>query len=51
MVLVHLLEIGKIASAGNDYALVKSVKPASDIYAPISDKIITINNALESAPE
>ena len=33
------------------YASLESVKAASDIYAPLSGKIIEVNKALESEPE
>jgi glycine cleavage system H protein len=38
-------------SAGEEVAVVESVKAASDIYAPISGVIIEINDALEDQPE
>jgi glycine cleavage system H protein len=31
--------------------VVESVKAASDVYAPISGRVIAINDALEDAPE
>jgi len=46
MVFVDLPEIGTIVSAGDDCAVVESVKTASDIYEPISGEIIAVNDAL-----
>lgn len=37
--------------AGDEVAVVESVKAASDIYAPISGKIVEINEALLDSPE
>ena len=33
------------------FAVVESVKAASDIYAPVSGEVIEVNEALESSPE
>ena len=38
-------------AAGDEVAVVESVKAASDIYAPVSGTIIEINDNLEDAPE
>jgi len=48
---VELPAIGKIVTQFEQFAAVESVKAASDIYAPLSGKIVTINEALEDAPE
>ncbi|PHM74348.1 glycine cleavage system protein GcvH [Xenorhabdus kozodoii] len=51
MVFVDLPEIGTEVNSGDDCAVVESVKAASDIYAPVSGKIIAVNPDLESTPE
>ncbi|HEQ1857670.1 glycine cleavage system protein GcvH [Providencia sp. wls1943] len=51
MVFVDLPDVGDVVSAGDDCAVVESVKAASDIYAPISGEIIAVNNALSDSPE
>lgn len=51
VVYVELPEIGADVSAKGEAGVVESVKAASDIYAPISGKIISVNEALEDAPE
>lgn len=51
MVFVDLPEVGSAVSAGDDCAVAESVKAASDIYAPISGKIVAINDELEGSPE
>lgn len=51
MVFVDLPESGATVNAGDDCAVVESVKSASDIYAPISGEIIAVNETLSDAPE
>ncbi|MFT5880841.1 MAG: glycine cleavage system H protein [Moritella sp.] len=51
MVFVDLPDVGDEIDAGEDCAVAESVKAASDIYAPISGKIVAINEALEDSPE
>jgi glycine cleavage system H protein len=48
---VELPEIGREVAAGDEVAVLESVKAASDIYAPIAGEIVEINEALEDAPE
>ena len=51
VVFVELPEIGTDYSKGDVMAVAESVKAASDIYAPVSGKVIEINNKLEESPE
>ncbi|TNH45469.1 glycine cleavage system protein GcvH [Photorhabdus luminescens] len=51
MVFVDLPEVGDEINLGDDCAVVESVKAASDIYAPLSGKIIAVNDALNDSPE
>lgn len=51
VVFVELPEVGTQYRAGEQVAVVESVKSASDIYAPISGEVIAVNPALASAPE
>ncbi|MEQ9914749.1 glycine cleavage system protein GcvH [Pectobacterium polaris] len=51
MVFVDLPEVGTVVAAGDDCAVVESVKAASDIYAPISGEILEVNEDLEGSPE
>ena len=37
--------------AGSECAVVESVKAASDIYSPLSGEVVSVNEALEDAPE
>lgn len=51
MVFVDLPEVGNVVSAGDDVAVVESVKAASDIYAPLSGEIVAVNSELSDSPE
>jgi len=48
---VDLPAVDREVDAGDEVAVVESVKAASDIYAPISGKIVEINEALLDSPE
>ncbi|QGG80725.1 glycine cleavage system protein GcvH [Litorivicinus lipolyticus] len=48
---VELPEEGSEVEAGEQIATVESVKTASDIFAPISGTIVTVNRELADAPE
>lgn len=51
MVFVELPEEDDTFAVGDDIAVTESVKAASDIYAPISGKVVEINEDLEDSPE
>ncbi|MBC8952921.1 glycine cleavage system protein GcvH [Xenorhabdus sp. PB62.4] len=51
MVFVDLPDVGTEVNSGDDCAVVESVKAASDIYAPLSGKVIAVNPELEGTPE
>ncbi len=51
IVFLELPEIGRQLMAGEECAVVESVKAASDIYAPISGEVVAINQAAIDAPE
>ncbi|SVD99924.1 uncharacterized protein METZ01_LOCUS452778 [marine metagenome] len=51
VVFVELPEVGDLFAKGDVLAIAESVKAASDIYAPISGKIIAVNEKLEEFPE
>ena len=48
---VELPEVGSNVEAGDEVAVLESVKAASDIYAPVAGEIIAINSGLEDEPE
>jgi len=51
VVFVETPDAGKSVNKGNSFALVESVKAASDVYAPVSGEVIEGNAALATAPE
>ena len=51
MVFVEVPEVGTHYGAGEDCAVVESVKAASDVYAPIAGEVVEANEALADAPE
>ncbi len=51
VVYVELPEMGAKFARGDDFAVVESVKAASDVYAPVSGAVLEVNSALTEAPE
>lgn len=51
LVYVELPNVGDTLEAGNACAVVESVKAASDVYAPVSGKVVAVNDALADKPE
>ncbi|WP_323004159.1 glycine cleavage system protein GcvH [Denitromonas sp.] len=51
IVFLDLPEAGRMVAAGEECAVVESVKAASDIYAPVAGEIIAANDAALDAPE
>lgn len=51
VVFVETPDAGKSFSQGDGFAVVESVKAASDVYAPVGCEVIEGNAALASAPE
>ena len=51
IVFVELPEVGAEFRKGETFATIESVKAASEIYMPVSGKIVEINNAVTDTPE
>jgi glycine cleavage system H protein len=51
VVFVELPEIGADVTAGNEFGNVESTKSQSDLYAPITAKVVAINSDLADSPE
>ena len=51
LVYVELPSVGDRVEAGNASAVVESVKAASDVYSPVSGKVVAVNAALGDKPE
>lgn len=51
IVFVELPAVGTTVVSGKRFSVVESVKAVSDIFAPISGKVLKVNDALNDAPE
>lgn len=51
IVFVELPEVGDDVDQDGSFGSVESVKTVSELYAPISGKILEVNTKLEDAPE
>ena len=51
IVFLQLPEAGRHMAAGESVAEVESVKSVSEIYAPVSGRVIEVNDALAASPE
>jgi glycine cleavage system H protein len=47
VVFVRLPEVGIDVHAGDEVCVLESVKAASDVYSPVSGRVIEVNEALE----
>lgn len=46
LVFLELPEVGRQVSKGDEFAVVESVKAASEIYTPVTGEIVEVNEAL-----
>lgn len=51
IVFVELPPVGTAVERDKEMTTIESVKAASDIFAPVSGKIIEVNNSLDEQPE
>lgn len=51
LVYVELPEVGRVVEAEDNFVVVESVKAASEVFAPISGKVIEVNETLNDTPE
>lgn len=51
IVFVKLPDVGRVVKAGEEIAMIESVKAASGIHAPVSGSIVAINQAVVDTPE
>jgi glycine cleavage system H protein len=51
VVFVEVPEVGKAVKAGDAFAVVESVKAASDVYAPVSGEVVEGNLEVANNPE
>ncbi len=51
IVFVELPDVDMEVKAGDQVAVVESVKAVSDVYAPVAGRIVEVNTELEDSPE
>jgi glycine cleavage system H protein len=51
VVFIELPKVGSTIKKGESFGAVESVKAASDMYLPVSGKVLEVNSDLESTPE
>lgn len=51
VVFVQLPDVGADLTAGDAFGEVESTKSVSDLYAPVSGKVIAVNSDLEDSPQ
>ena len=48
---VDVPDVDDSFEAGEDFGALESVKASSDLYCPVSGKVVEVNEELEDAPE
>ena len=51
VVFVELPEVGRAVKQGEAFGVVESVKSVSDVFAPVSGKVLAVNQELVDKPE
>lgn len=51
IVFVELPEVGEMIQTGDSFGSLESVKTVSELYAPISGKVVEVNEELDDSPE
>lgn len=51
IVFVELPEVGDTLTFGEPFGSVESVKTVSELYAPVSGKVVQVNSSLADTPE
>ena len=51
IVFVELPKVGETLSAGQPFGVIESVKAVSELFAPVSGKVIAVNDGLADNPE
>lgn len=51
VVYVELPKVGTTVERGQAFSEVESTKSVSDVYAPVSGRVVEVNDALDSNPE
>ena len=48
---VDMPDVDDDVTAGEEFGALESVKAASDLFAPVSGKVVAVNEALDDTPE
>ena len=51
IVFAELPEVGKQLKKGDELCVVESVKSVSEVYTPVTGKVVKVNEKLEDSPE
>jgi glycine cleavage system H protein len=51
VVFIQLPDVGTGVTAGESFGEVESTKSVSDLYAPVSAKVVAVNGDLEASPQ
>ncbi len=51
VVYVELPKVGDTLTAGKPFGVIESTKAVSELYAPISGKVVKVNDALADSPQ
>ncbi|HZZ83443.1 MAG TPA: glycine cleavage system protein GcvH [Anaeromyxobacteraceae bacterium] len=51
IVYVELPEVGDLVKKGESFGVVESTKAVSELFAPVSGKVVEVNDPLSDAPE
>lgn len=51
VVYVELPKVGSTITAGKQFGVIESTKAVSELYAPISGKVVKVNDALSDKPD
>jgi glycine cleavage system H protein len=51
VVYVELPKVGSTLTAGKQFGVIESTKAVSDLYSPLSGKVVKVNDALTDSPQ
>lgn len=50
IVFLDLPDVGRVLKKGDTFGAVESIKAVSDLYSPVSGKVVTVNSDLANEP-
>ncbi len=51
VVYVELPKVGSTVTAGKQFGVIESTKAVSDLYSPLTGKVVKVNDALTDSPQ